>query len=184
MVYPDRERWHAKVEGASPPGAARTSAFGVAVNGSTRRSGARPWRYAGLLPDGAVPDRLHNGERGAGAHRRHRWLAERRPPSRRWATARAPRGTRNRPIRRCRRGIVCSETATRGCAGRTRGSDINISRPTWTSSQSASSSIELRGPPFTPCSASGASRYLRPTTRCMGGVNRIGINHIWYSSVI
>ena len=80
MVYPDRERWHAKVEGASPPGAARTSAFGVAVNGSTRRSGARPWRYAGLLPDGAVPDRLHNGERGAGAHRRHRWLAERRPP--------------------------------------------------------------------------------------------------------
>ena len=80
MVCPDCERWHEKVEGGEPSGGGSDIGLRGGVSSSTRRSGSRPWRYAGLLPDGAVPDQLRNGERGAGAHRRHRWLAERRPP--------------------------------------------------------------------------------------------------------
>ena len=168
MVCPDCERWHEKVEGGEPSGGGSdiglrggreqlNKTLGVEAVESTRDCFRTGPSRTSFVTVNVVPGRIVVTDGWPSA-----------APLGRWATVRAPRGTRNRPRRRCRRGIVCSGTATRGCAGRTRGSDINISRPTWTSSQSASSSIELRGPPFTPCSASGASRYPRPRTRCMG----------------
>ena len=86
MGRPDREPLHEKVEvdetyvGGSEVGLRD----GRELLNKTRVVGA-VGKYAGLLPGrsrrlGAVPDRLRKVEREAGEYRRHRWLAELRPP--------------------------------------------------------------------------------------------------------
>jgi len=170
--------------GASPPGAARISAFGVAVSSSTRRSGSRPWRYAGLLPDGAVPDQLRNGERGAGAHRRHRWLAERRPPSGDGLPSAHPGEPETGQD-----GVAAEASCVRepqpvaardAPEGRT-STSLGLPGRVHSPLHPASNSEGRRSPPARHREPA-ATHDLEPAV--WGGVNRIGINHIWYSSVI